>query len=102
MMYMASPGFSWNGNYSMIDRRSMGTDPIDQTASVVSQEAAKPINWVRLAMVMAVGFGAFALYRAAKGQPVIPNMLAPWPAIGPMFAYADGIGRAFSLTPFVV
>ena len=84
--------------------QGMGTngDPVAQTASIVSEEAARPVNWVRFAMFMAIGFGAFALYRKARGQPVVPNMLAPWPGIGPMFAYADGIGRAFSLTPFIV
>lgn len=83
--------------------QGMGTnDAVTQTASIVSEEATRPVNWVRIAMFMAIGFAAFALYRKARGQPVVPNMLAPWPAIGPTFAYADGIGRAFSLVPFVV
>ena len=65
-------------------------------------QAASPVNWARLALIAACGVGAFALYRKATGQPMVPNLLTPWPGIGPTFAYAAGIGPEFALTPFIV
>lgn len=74
-----------------------------QPSSVLgTNQVTSPTNWARLALIAACGVGAFALYRKATGQPIVPNFLPPWPGIGPTFAYADGIGRAFALTPFIV
>lgn len=64
--------------------------------------AANSTNLARIALLAAVGVGAFALYRKATGQPIMPNLLPPWPAIGPSFSYASGIGPAYALTPFIV
>lgn len=84
--------------------QGMGTngDQVTQTASMVTDQATRFNFWVKVALAMAVGAVGFALYNKLRSEPMYPNMLAPWPAIGPTFAYADGIGRAFSLVPFVV
>jgi hypothetical protein len=59
-------------------------------------------NAVRFALILAAGAGAYVLYRKATGKPLTPNLLPPWPGIGPIFSYSSGMGPAYSLTPFIV
>lgn len=73
----------------------LGTSELDQPVATMT-------NAVRIALILAAGAGAFALYRRATGKPLTPNFLPPWPGIGPIFSYSAGIGRAYALTPFIV
>ena len=77
--------------------RVLGTLP-----ETIETPAATMTNAVRLALILAAGAGAYALYRRATGQPITPNFLPPWPGIGPIFSSASGIGPAYALTPFIV
>jgi len=78
------------------------TAPPQPPSVLGTNQVANPLNLTRLALIAACGVGAFALYRKATGQPIVPNFLPPWPGIGPTFAHAAGMGPAFALTPFVV
>ena len=51
--------------------RVLGTTP------EIEPPAATMTNAVRLALILAAGAGAYALYRRATGQPITPNFLPP-------------------------
>ena len=60
----------------------MGT--VELTPQMVQQQATAPINWVRFALLMAVGAAGVAVYRHVKERRAESNPLPPWPGIGPV------------------
>jgi hypothetical protein len=64
---------------------------LDTTATQLQREAANPTNWARFALMIAVGFGAMALYRRLRGRSIVANV-PMWPGIGPVPSLATSIG----------
>jgi len=75
---------------------------LGNTSGEAPQPVPMPTGVVHVALAVAVGFVGYSLWRKMRGQPMVPNFMPPWPGIGPLFSYADGIGRAYALTPFIV
>jgi len=75
--------------------------PIPPAPNGMGNSGPSNTNLVRGALVVAGAIALFAVVQKMRGRPIVQNMLPPWPGIGPLFSYAEGIGHAYALTPFI-